>query len=208
MKKPQIGVCAYCGEEKQVEKEHVVPRNIFDKAGIRDRARFIQVPACRECNGDPSADEESFRNSLILIGSWQEASSGVFYNEMLKSLKQGGHGPRKLNGLLKRIKEFIVDGQTVYRMDLNERDYRVFRKIVRGLTYHHFLEPCLEARVMVVKNPVKLPQELMDSVPWRDVHPDVFRYKLVPSTPCDGMRAYWFLEFFRTVEIVGIVKLP
>src|SRR5215217_3601738 len=58
----EIGLCSYCGEEHELEPEHVVPRAIF----VNDNQSTIVIPACHRCNNEKSAGEDDLRDYLII----------------------------------------------------------------------------------------------------------------------------------------------
>ena len=60
--------CAYCGEYKLTEKEHVVPQSLAP-VELWDRCQWILVPACSECNRGFSADESDFRGFAVLLNA-------------------------------------------------------------------------------------------------------------------------------------------
>ena len=41
-----VGTCSYCGQEAEMEPEHVVPRAIF----VNENQSTIVIPACHCCN--------------------------------------------------------------------------------------------------------------------------------------------------------------
>jgi len=163
------------------------------------------VPTCKKCNGSFSADEEDFRNFAILAGSFTEAAEGVFKDEMLRSLKQQAYGAKKLKRLMSRIEPQEEGSGIIHRIHLVESDFRVFRKIIRGLAYHHFKERFPAERVEARQSP-RIREEYLDTEVLSVIHPEVFRYKIVYPSMIEGQHSLWFLEFFRTVQIHGNVR--
>src|SRR5687768_10631148 len=63
-RKQRVGQCVYCGQMRPLTVDHIPPRNLFAKP----RPQLITVPACEECNGSASMDDEYFR--LMLTSSF------------------------------------------------------------------------------------------------------------------------------------------
>jgi 5-methylcytosine-specific restriction endonuclease McrA len=57
------GTCVYCGETKPLSADHVPPKNLFDRPYP---ANLLTVPACVDCNGAFSKDDEDFRIALTV----------------------------------------------------------------------------------------------------------------------------------------------
>jgi hypothetical protein len=189
-------------------REHVVARNLFDKVRIRGKAKFVLVPTCTRCNGEFASDEEDFRNFAVLAGSFTQATQGIFNNEMLRSLKRSIHGAGRLRRIMARITPHEEGGQTVHRINLIESDFRVCKKIIRGLLYHHDYGRFPQEMIHVVQNTWLIPPEYLDEGAWHVIHPDVFRYRYETQTMAAGEHSLWLIEFFRTVQIVGMVTRP
>jgi hypothetical protein len=56
-----IGECVYCGELGPVSRDHIPPRNLFPQPRP---SNLITVPACHQCNGAASLDDEYFRLAI------------------------------------------------------------------------------------------------------------------------------------------------
>jgi hypothetical protein len=54
--------CVHCRQAEATTDDHVPPKNLFPKG----TTGLIEVPACRECNGGDSSDDDYFRKSLVL----------------------------------------------------------------------------------------------------------------------------------------------
>jgi hypothetical protein len=61
--KRQTGVCAYCGEEDRITRDHVPPRLLFAKPPPDN---VPTVPACEKCNQSFKSDDEYTRAVLVL----------------------------------------------------------------------------------------------------------------------------------------------
>jgi hypothetical protein len=201
----RIATCAYCGESKEVEREHVVPRCIFETA-LRADAKFVLVPTCRDCNASYSHDEDHFRNFVISAGSYSEATTQVFFGPMNRALRREGHGTESIRHLLSMIKEHAQATGTEHRIHPDDRVFRVLRKILRGLLYNHFDVPFPEGRVDVREIGYKLRPEVLELGDWQVIHPLVFRYALETEDLPENCHSLWFLQFFQNVDFFGSVS--
>lgn len=73
MKKQQI--CYNCGnpiDEKELTKEHVPAKNLFEGYDEKYKVNRITVAACLKCNGEYSPTDEDFRNMIGAIAKRKE----------------------------------------------------------------------------------------------------------------------------------------
>ena len=219
--------CAYCGEYKLTEKEHVIPQSLAP-VEMWDRCQWVLVPACSRCNRGFSADESDFRGFAVLLNgpgetlvkdamfqgpvsrNWQRPEGrGALQRTLAMIRKPDGSGLSSLDELLTAGNLGIV---------ANESILRVVRKIIRGLCFYHFTE-----------NP-RFPQVIPESQVWvgqvydwsqddintmyglptlRVIHPAVFVYTFVK---CDdagwaipGIDSVWLLYAAKGAIFGGIV---
>jgi len=59
---PKVGVCIYCGLQKEVTREHVIPKALFPEPLP---STMVTVDACYECNNSKSKDDAYVRDFLI-----------------------------------------------------------------------------------------------------------------------------------------------
>jgi hypothetical protein len=57
----EFGECVYCGEQRELTRDHVPPRCLFSKPRPSD---LITVPCCAHCNGDFQKHDEYFRIAI------------------------------------------------------------------------------------------------------------------------------------------------
>jgi hypothetical protein len=57
----EFGECIYCGEQRELTRDHVPPRCLFSKPRPSD---LITVPCCAHCNGDFQKHDEYFRIAI------------------------------------------------------------------------------------------------------------------------------------------------
>jgi hypothetical protein len=158
-------VCAYCGVETETEREHVVPAT-YAPVEVRGSCKWVFVPACGPCNRGFSADESDFREFAVLAGSMtgNPARDALFHGPVTRNWRRSdGMGKGALERALGKIRKpdgsglsSLVDLMTVGNLRIAPDDsmFRVVRKIIRGLYFHHFTETR------------RLPQVLPESQIW------------------------------------------
>ena len=76
----RVVTCIYCEEQKPVTADHVPPTNLLDRPFPPN---LLIVPACSDCNGWFSKDDEYFRISLTITDkakgqrAWEAVSPTV-----------------------------------------------------------------------------------------------------------------------------------
>ena len=63
MAKTRRGICAYCGKEKNLTRDHVPPKVLLAEPYP---ANLLTVPACHECNRRFQRDDDYTRSMLAL----------------------------------------------------------------------------------------------------------------------------------------------
>lgn len=194
-----VGICAYCGESKETEREHAVPINLFPDS-IRSDARFVLVSACGDCNRSFSKDEEDFRNYCTLAGPANSAATENFHGPVRRGIRRHdgrGSGERLFN----KIQMTERDTGPEFRILPDDAVFRVVRKISRGLAYAHWNEVIPDYRVQA-ESFGSIPAILADfDEGFNQVHPSTFRYWF--DRDLSGqMHSGWFFSIYRTRNFV------
>lgn len=138
-KKHKTGMCVYCGNVRPVHRDHIPPESFFASPLPSD---LITVPACRQCNGGASKDDEYARLTIALrqdVADDPQVKGGVLQKAM-RSLQHGA-GLRHLfsqsmRQVVLRTPAGIHAGTAPgYIADL-PRLSRLFNRMVRGLYFH------------------------------------------------------------------------
>jgi len=130
-------ICAICGQEvERVTSDHIPPKSMF---GTKP-SNLITVPACPDCNGGSSTDDEYFRLIASEVDTAthpdaQKASEAIARSMarpqasgFRESLRKSIYGIEVEEGGTTEVKPFF--GLDVQRLD------RTAKKIVKGLFYH------------------------------------------------------------------------
>jgi hypothetical protein len=220
--------CAYCGEYKLTEKEHVVPQSLAP-VEMWDRCQWVLVPACSKCNRRFSADESDFRGFAVLLNAPGETlvKDAMFQGPVSRNW-QRPEGRVALQRTLAMIRK--PDGSGLSRLDelltvgnlgivANESLLRVVRKIIRGLYFHHFTatrglpQVLPESQVCVgqiydwsaddINTLYQLPT-------LRVIHPAVFVYTFIERDDAGlalpGIDSVWLLYAAKGAIFGGIVR--
>lgn len=136
-------ICAYCGSQNNLERDHVPPKNLFPRPRPR---KLISVPSCSKCHSDTSKDDEYFRIKVCLrndAGDHPEARAN--WDSIFRSLNM-----KEAKGLKKSFLSDIrpvqlrtpaglyVGSGLAYDVDMI-RIRRVVERTLRGL---YFAESC------------------------------------------------------------------
>jgi len=120
--------CAYCGELRELTRDHVPPRALFSRPRP---GNLVTVPCCRRCNSEWSIHDEYFR-FVIMLG----IDSAKFPNESADSV-------RAINSLRRLASAGFAQGllrsyeSSPARLNIDRgRIEVVLHRIARGLFYH------------------------------------------------------------------------
>lgn len=214
----KTGVCAYCGRQGSISRDHVPPKALFGKPRPND---LITVPACEGCHSGTSKDDEYFRAILLsseLVGKHPEAQKAQ--EVLIRGLKRPEHG-----GLLKDLNERIGEVEVwspegylylgkrpAIEFDVN-RIQRVIARVIRGLFFREKGYPVpgkygvMAQLLPVVKNGLKETVRSTTFEPERVIACGAFRY-FFQGTPEDSDTTMWVLHFYERLPAVGFTALP
>lgn len=80
MTKPKLPkACAYCGDVRNLTRDHVIPRCLFPRPLP---AAMLTVPACRSCNQRKAKHDDFLRDVLVtdIAAEDNAAAQAVFEN--------------------------------------------------------------------------------------------------------------------------------
>ncbi len=140
----KMGICVYCGEEKEVTRDHVISSCLFPEKYVKKN--MIVAPGCAVCNKGFSLDEEYFR--IFITGLALEHSrhaSELFFTKVKRSIKRRLQIGSKVKRRMKLVDLFTKGG--IYlgkrtKIDVPDEDweryYNVLDKYIKGLFYYEF----------------------------------------------------------------------
>ncbi len=124
-----LGTCVYCGQVRELTRDHIPPRCLFSKPRP---SNLITVPCCGACNAELAKHDEYFRIA-ITTGIDPEK----FPKENADSIRALGNlaRPASLGFAVQLLQNYepATGGVTIDR----SRIEIVLNRIARGLFYHH-----------------------------------------------------------------------
>jgi hypothetical protein len=130
-------VCALCGENGKLTREHFVPKALWSGALPR---HVETVPACQKCNGDTNHDDDYFRNVLVTMFDQEHPEKATLIEgKVFRSFEKR---PDWLGQMLSDVRVqpmFTPSGICLGHLPTltldADRFERSLRKIVKGLYY-------------------------------------------------------------------------
>jgi hypothetical protein len=191
-----VGECAYCGEQRELTRDHIPPRCLFGKPRPAD---LITVPSCVDCNQKASKHDEYFRiavttgidrekfprentDSVRAINSLARPASLRFAKTLLQNYKPN---PSRLTIDCGRIKTVLF-------------------RIARGLFYHHKgvgMPGAIVFEIAIIDGSQKISMEGRERIKRLDenlttIGRGVFRYAFEPFEPPDPFGTAWLMRFY------------
>lgn len=190
------GMCAYCGELRELTRDHVPPRCLFSKPRPSD---LVTVPCCDSCNRELSKHDEYFRIA-ITTGIDKE----IFPKENADSVRAISNLNRPASqGFVRQLLQNYERNPGRLKVD-KARIEIVLNRIVRGLFYHHsqkYLPGTIAFEFCPVDASSKFHsegQQRMNRLEGRltTIGGGVFRYAFEPFQPPDPFGTAWLMCFY------------
>lgn len=194
-KKSKKGICAICGREDDLTKEHIPPKGIFLKPRPKNT---ITVFTCHCCNQDTKLDDEYFRFWVTAGAHPNTKLSEVWKDKVVgSSFKRSPALLRKIQDDHKRLIDHHLqdplktyDGEIVpdellsrcYMVDA-KRINRVACKIVKGLYFHHFQTP--------------MPANITFDVSTAPIHIEILKRVIIARKGLVGGKQGEFIYWFK-----------
>jgi len=140
--------CAYCASNNATTRDHVIPKSLYPASIADDKIQLLTVPACPECNRSFMKDEQEFLAYITAGANRSPATNALLHEKVLPSM----HHPRATGARSRLMTNFQETDSfssggiwigTRMEVKLPELFWRVIRKIVRGLYFHHTRE-CIQ----------------------------------------------------------------
>jgi hypothetical protein len=192
-----------------LEKEHVIPRNLYRALTVDSRVQRITVPACATCNRGWSSAEPHFRSVLLLAGEPNDHVNELWRGPTRRSFLQPD-GLKRIADLAAQLVPRETDEGTrhVIYPDRDPQVMLVIRKIIRGLAYFHGLpSPVADERVRAEILKTDVPEAVLEVMQYEHREAAIFDYRFI-ATPIIGLHSFWLLRFFERRVFVGHVIDP
>lgn len=190
-------LCIYCLSQSGKKSEHIPAKCLITH---RDIKRSITVPSCTKCNNGFSADEEGFRDDLMLLAGPDQ--TGETYKKFMKKMK---YSSLKRNEIIKRIDH--ASGKVLIPAT---RTNRVLIKIGKGLLFHHTGEyVTANFEVDAYFQPTEAVRDIQRKAQIAgSLGSDEILYKGAIASDSPGTSIWWIL-FYKQIEgIVAFVPKP
>jgi hypothetical protein len=216
--------CAYCGSPKNITADHVPPKGLFRKPRP---SNLITVPACGRCHDKTSLDDEYFVQRIALReDAGGHPAAQARWESIIRALArtEAGGFRRQLMADLGDADVRTPAGTWVgraptYNVQL-ERIFRVVRRTVLGLFFHHSGRRLRDDFIVMVQSeetlaglPTSVLDDLRDDVlaPLSQVQPvvigdDVFAYWHAFGDEEPNVSA-WRLAFYGCVGFLALTGI-
>jgi hypothetical protein len=213
----ELGECVYCGEQRELTRDHVPPRCLFSKPGPSE---LITVPCCTHCNGDFQQHDEYFRIAI---------TTGI---DREKFPKENADSVRAINKLARpaslRFARSLLETYDAKSAQITidrQRIELVRYRITRGLFFHHKNVRMPQHIGFVFR---ELTENVKTNVEGRDrierlaadlttIGPGTFRYAHEALFRPDPFGTFWLMRFcappsykssLRLLTKTGLVRFP
>jgi hypothetical protein len=139
--KRRMGRCAYCGEQRGITRDHVVPRALF---GRPSPPNLITVPACDACNNTKSRNDAYLRDLVTcdIYGNQHPVAHQIFQQSVLSAARQNYSVLARAARAAARLEPLYTRGGLYLGTHVSvpleeERTTSIFMTLVRGLYYDH-----------------------------------------------------------------------
>ncbi len=208
----RIGQCVYCGDRKELSKDHVPPKNLFGKPRPDN---LITVDSCIDCNRSFEKIDEYFR---AIIATLEESEKHPVAKELwetkiqLSFLKPSKIGFREMIRQSMKSVDIVSEGgillgkRIAYEIDAN-RFFDVIRRTVKGLFwYERGFRLSDEFKVRVIKhsdfeNISQRKLDFFEPLQPRVIGDGVFVYKALFFEEEPNGSA-WQLLFYRSIPFI------
>ena len=219
--KQKVKQCAYCGEMKEISREHVIPRSLFTGS---DTKNVVTVPACKSCvDIKNSNDDETFLRDLVctdIYGSQSATSQRILPDTFARSIRQSEVA--HIAGTQGKLKPMYDSNSNLlgyaYSAPIDYlRVQKIFSIIVRGLYYFEMTEllPANYNFTVIRHHPHEFEVVEKDMEPHilncpsrsRTINDD-YSYTFISFKPEDLCTTCWLLKFNSGVCLSVIAVKP
>jgi hypothetical protein len=191
-----FGECVYCGEQRELTRDHVPPRCLFSKPRPSD---LVTVPCCLVCNAQFQKYDEYFRLAI---------TTGIDAASFPKELSDSVRAINSLNrpashGLARLLLKNYQRGSPRLEFDA-ARVKVVLDRVTRGLFYHHRrvrMPGTTAFAFREVTENLTVPAEGREWInrlakTLTTIGAGNFRYASEPLEPTDPFGTAWLMRFY------------
>lgn len=201
MSQPKTGICALCGIEGKITRDHLPPRACFPHPKPTDP---ITVPACASCNGGRSDLDDKFALFLGIAVHGQSPEGKALWGERAKRINENKRFARE-------IEEAKTETDQGFRFTLDFSQFHsIFDAIFRGLYFRQFKSvypPNRKFEMIFRSKLLPADQELALRLFKGSVGSDQFLHGICCCDEDESVAA-GLLIFYDKFAIIGIGGLP
>jgi hypothetical protein len=216
MGKVSFDTCVYCGDQKELTREHVVPQCLFPKPLP---SIMVTVGTCFECNNGKSSDDAYLRDFLVADMAAgkspvaQQLRTGKFKRSV--QTKRSEIAKVALNRAYRKPRHTpggIYLGSPIAVPVDQRRLERSFERMVRGLYYHVWKDHLPRdytfeiSRIDGFQTAEIWSQMRQTGANIAAIRPDVFVCQYAFDIKYHAM-SRWLLLFYNTI-IIEVLTLP
>jgi hypothetical protein len=210
--KKNPGICALCGSQPATTRDHLPPQGIYPKE-LRNGVELYWVPACKDCNGGSSPEDECFKVQMGFVGAAVHQRPEAFGRWVAGTV---GHNKKIAHQIFSTATTVLAPYRSAIiepavQVTFDAASYKkVICRIIKGLYWRETTQVMsLSSKITVIHAHNLEPtgatswRELMDLLPARFLNGKMFCYKCKILE--DGS-SYWGMQFFGAGTVFGIVK--
>jgi hypothetical protein len=191
-----LGECVYCGEQRELTRDHIPPRCLFGKPRPAD---LVTVPSCVDCNSEVSKHDEYFRIA-VTTGIDRER----FPKENADSVRAINSLARPASlGFARLLLQNYKPNPSRLTID-SDRIKIVLCRIARGLFYHQRdvrMPRVVAFDARLIDGSLKISAEGRERINRLDenlatIGRGIFRYAFEPFEPPDPYGTVWLMRFY------------
>lgn len=215
----KIGTCCYCGSQKEMTDEHVVPKGLY----LNDHG--VVIPCCKDCNNGKAMDDEYF---ILVFAVLKESKDHPIAQKVLKKVKRALNNPDKeeyadmiqssANNILSRDKEGkIVEKETGLDVEII-RINRVFKFITKGLffletgsrlndNYRAISTFGMEGDSKDGDKKLREFRKKLSDKPWEEIgNNGVFKYRHTFAIDPNASQSLWEMQIYQGRRIISFIE--
>jgi hypothetical protein len=211
-KRTKIAQCVYCGEIREITRDHVISSNLFPNS--YEKKNVIIAPSCLKCNKGYSLDEEYFR--IFVCGAGLEHSQQAVDLSFSKVRRGIQRKPDIISDMYKRMdlvdlytKGGIFIGKRT-RIIISDKDWErycnVLNKYIKGLFFHEFKRILpVEYTIHHSQGDLNMLQEskLISDMKWNIDHQEIFAYGYACALNTDY--SIWLTIFYDSIFFLSCI---
>ncbi|EJY0699859.1 TPA: hypothetical protein NJ265_003535 [Vibrio parahaemolyticus] len=206
-------LCVLCGENEATTSDHIPPQGIYPKPRDND-IQFHTVPACRDCNGGTSKEDEEFKVAISLGTSSNRHDDKRLVDWVAKTIAHNKKLGKHVLENHKRLTVVASDGvqQGYVQVFFDSKAYNVVaQKVIRGLYWRETGSVLPKTAKIWIRPTMALDDKMFKSFVdvlslqnERFLNKNTFSYRCDLSTP---ETTFWGCTFFGVHTFFAYIEV-